>query len=130
MPTPKLDAFGFVVTDMARTLAFYRLLGLEFPDGADGEGHVETTLPGGIRVLFDTVAVVQSFTEWEPTSGGHRMGLAFRCESPAAVDSTYAELLAAGERGLKEPWDAFWGQRYAQLHDPDGNPVDLYAPLS
>ena len=27
-----------------------------------------------------------------------------------------------------KPWDAFWGQRYAVLHDPDGHQVDLYAP--
>jgi uncharacterized glyoxalase superfamily protein PhnB len=38
--------------------------------------------------------------------------------------------VAAGFHGEKEPWDAFWGQRYAQLHDPDGVPVDLYASLS
>jgi hypothetical protein len=25
--------------------------------------------------------------------------------------------------------DAFWGQRYATVLDPDGNPVDLFAPL-
>ena len=59
-----------------------------------------------------------------------RMGLAFRCASPAEVDATYAEVVAAGHVGLKEPWDAFWGQRYAQLRDPDGNPVDLYAALA
>jgi len=29
----------------------------------------------------------------------------------------------------RKPWDAFWGQRYAQLPDPDGVPVDLYAGL-
>jgi uncharacterized glyoxalase superfamily protein PhnB len=23
--------------------------------------------------------------------------------------------------------DAFWGQRYATVLDPDGNPVDLFA---
>jgi uncharacterized glyoxalase superfamily protein PhnB len=28
-----------------------------------------------------------------------------------------------------EPWDAFWGQRYAVVHDPDGNGVDLFCPL-
>ena len=27
--------------------------------------------------------------------------------------------LAAGFEGEKEPWDAFWGQRYALLGDPD-----------
>jgi catechol 2,3-dioxygenase-like lactoylglutathione lyase family enzyme len=29
----------------------------------------------------------------------------------------------------KEPYDAFWGQRYANVADPDGNAVDLFAPL-
>ena len=38
-------------------------------------------------------------------------------------------LVAAGGRGHKEPWDAFWGQRYAEVLDPDGNVVDLFAPL-
>jgi uncharacterized glyoxalase superfamily protein PhnB len=30
---------------------------------------------------------------------------------------------------VKEPWDAFWGQRYAAVGDPDGNLIDLFAPL-
>ena len=42
---PKLDMVGMVVQDMARTLAFYRQLGLEIPAGADSEPHVESTLP-------------------------------------------------------------------------------------
>ena len=29
----------------------------------------------------------------------------------------------------KQPWNAFWGQRYAQVADPDGNLVDLFAAL-
>ena len=31
--------------------------------------------------------------------------------------------------GHHEPWDAFWGQRYATVLDPDGNSVDLFAAL-
>lgn len=31
--------------------------------------------------------------------------------------------------GHKAPWDAFWGQRYAVVVDPDGNLVDLFADL-
>ena len=41
----------------------------------------------------------------------------------------FAELVAAGYDGHLEPWDAFWGQRYASVRDPDGNGVDLFAPL-
>jgi catechol 2,3-dioxygenase-like lactoylglutathione lyase family enzyme len=124
----RFDAFGLVVDDMAATLAFYRRLGLDIPEGSEGEGHVEVEV-GGLRMMFDTVEVVRSFSEWEPPSGGHRIGLAFLCESPDAVDSTYAELTGAGYRGRLEPFDAFWGQRYATVLDPDGNPVDLFAPV-
>ena len=130
MSTVTLDAFGIVVADMARSVAFYRALGLDFPEGAAQQGHAEATLGGGVRLMLDTHDIIRSFApEWTPPTGGHRMGLAVRCESPAAVDATYAALTSAGHPGTKEPWNAFWGQRYAQVSDPDGNPVDLYAAL-
>ncbi|MFD1052454.1 VOC family protein [Kibdelosporangium lantanae] len=50
-------------------------------------------------------------------------------DTPAEVDATYAAMVAAGYKGHREPWDAFWGMRYAVLHDPDGNGVDLHANL-
>ena len=31
--------------------------------------------------------------------------------------------------GKKAPWDAFWGQRYACVLDPDGNQIDLFAQI-
>lgn len=126
--TARLDAIGIVVKDMGRSLAFYRRLGLEPPDGADAEPHVEATLPGGLRVLWDTEETIRSFDpEWSPPNGGHRLGLAFRLASAAEVDRTYEEIVAQGYAGYKAPWDAFWGQRYAVVVDPDGNHVDLFA---
>lgn len=128
--TPRLDMIGIVVRDMPQALAFYRRLGLPFPEGSEAEQHVETTLAGGLRLALDSVEVVKSFDPtWTEPVGSPRMGLAFLVGSPDEVDATYAELVAAGYQGHKEPWDAFWGQRYAQLHDPDGNVVDLFAPL-
>ena len=127
--TARFDAIGMVVADMAATLAFYRLLGLDIDPGLDAEGHVEAELPGGSRIMWDTIDVVRSFSEWEPAAGGHRVSLAFRCATPADVDAAYERLTAAGHRGHLAPFDAFWGQRYATVLDPDGNPVDLFAPL-
>ena len=128
--TPQLDFFGVVVSDMPRSVGFYRRLGLEFPEGAENEQHVEAPLPGGMRFALDTESVIASFApEWKRPSDGHVGGPAFRCESPAEVDEVYRELLATGGSPHKEPWDAFWGQRYAQLKDPDGTVIDLYAPL-
>ncbi|GIG58531.1 glyoxalase [Longispora fulva] len=129
--TAQLSFVGIVVADMARTLAFYRRLGLDLPAAADSEPHVEYDLPGGFKLVWDTVDVVRSFDpDWTAPVGGHRTSLAFRFADPAEVDGAYADLVAEGYRGHKEPWDAFWGQRYAVLLDPDGNGVDLLAPLA
>ncbi|MDH6140261.1 catechol 2,3-dioxygenase-like lactoylglutathione lyase family enzyme [Kitasatospora sp. GP30] len=125
---PRISFIGLVASDMAATLAFYRRLGLAIPPEADAEPHVEYDLPGGLKLVWDTVATVRSFDpDWTPPVGDHRIAIAFDCERPADVDKLYQELLAAGYRGHNEPWDAFWGQRYATVLDPDGNAVDLFA---
>jgi uncharacterized glyoxalase superfamily protein PhnB len=128
--TPKLDVFGIVVSDMPRSVAFYRRLGLDIPEGAENEQHVEAPLAGGMRYALDTEDVMRMFDpDWKRPTGGHATGGAFRCESPEEVDRVYRDLLDAGATPHKDPWDAFWGQRYAQLKDPDGTVIDLYAPL-
>ena len=127
----RLSLVELVVADMAASLAFYRRLGLDIPADADEQPHVDIDLGGGLRIAFDTEDTIRSFDkEWtRPASGGHRMALAFGCDSPAEVDAAWAELTGAGYAGHLEPWDAFWGMRYAVVRDPDGNPVDLFAPL-
>jgi uncharacterized glyoxalase superfamily protein PhnB len=65
---------------------------------------------------------------WEEPKG-QRIGLGFNVETPDKVDATYQAILQAGFEGATAPWDAFWGQRYAQVIDPDGNKVDIFANL-
>ena len=123
---PQLDAIGIVSSDYARTRAFYGLLGIEFGEGDD---HVEATMPNGLRLMLDTEDVIRSFApDWNRATG-NQLALAFACDSPTEVDEVYARVVAAGFHGEKEPWDAFWGYRYAQLRDPDGVPIDLFAAL-
>jgi catechol 2,3-dioxygenase-like lactoylglutathione lyase family enzyme len=129
--TPRFAVIGVVTSDMAATLAFYRRLGLVFPEGAEEQPHVEAELPGGLVFALDTEETIRSFhSGWQPPEGGGRVGLAFRCDSPAEVDALYEDLVNAGYHGELKPWDAFWGQRYATVHDPDGNGVELFAPLA
>lgn len=125
---PQLNAIGIVASDIARSIRFYRLLGLDVPETPD-EGHVEAFLPSGVRFMLDTEDVVRSFRPDWTRETGNQVGLALECGSPAEVDEVYARAVAAGFHGEKEPWDASWGQRYAELADPDGVPVALYAAL-
>ena len=125
----KLDLIGIVARDMGASLSFYRRLGLYIPDGVEDESHVEAATPSGLRVAWDTAELIRQIDPgWTEPSGGHRVTLAFLCPSPSGVDAMYEELAALGH-GHKEPWDAFWGQRYASAKDPDGNQIDLFAPL-
>ena len=127
---PKLDAIGIVVRDLGRAREFFGLLGLEFPAPAEGEDHLEAVGPGGIRVMLDTEELMKSFVEDWVEPRGQRVNLAFLCDSPDEVNALYAKVVAAGFVGKKAPWDAFWGQRYAQVADAEGgNAVDLFAPL-
>ncbi len=125
----RCNAISVVVSDMGRALEFWRACGLDLPDTPDAP-HVETTVEGGFRLMIDTEDTVRSFDPaWSRPTGGHRIAVAVECGDPATVDATYARVLGAGFEGHLLPFDAFWGQRYAVVYDPDGTPVDLYAAL-
>ena len=123
----QVDLAGMVVRDMAAALKFYRLLGLDIPSGAEKEDHVEYVTPGGFRIAWGALAMIKGiYPDWvEPV--GQRIGLAFKCANATEVDSLYDSLMKNGYHGHKAPWDAFWGQRYTVVIDPDGNHVDLFA---
>jgi catechol 2,3-dioxygenase-like lactoylglutathione lyase family enzyme len=123
------DLLGIIVRDMPAALRFYRLLGLEIPAEADDDNHVEVTLAGGFRLAWDTIELMQGIHPSWAEPSGQRMALAFLCDSAADVDNLYYRIVAAGYTGFRAPWDAYWGQRYAEVLDPDGNLIDLFAPL-
>ncbi len=123
------DMIGIVVRDMAASLRFYRLLGLDIPEDVESEPHVDVTTPNGYRIAWDTEEIMRSiYPEWV-TPVGQRVTLAFKCDQPVDVDALYERIVQAGYRGFKAPWDAFWGQRYAVVADPDGTLIDLFASL-
>jgi catechol 2,3-dioxygenase-like lactoylglutathione lyase family enzyme len=122
--------FQVFAHDIARTLEFYRLLGLPVPDS--GESHVAVELPGGNTLSFDVEETIAGMHPgWSPPSSSDgRLALALGVGTPAEVDALFEKVTAAGHAGLLKPYDAPWGQRYATVADPDGNWVDLFAPLT
>ena len=121
----QLDMIGIVSRDVRASVDFYRCLGLEFPDPE--EPYVETVVRGGIRVSINEAEMIKQ-VYGDVEVGGHSMSLAFLCDSPGHVDQMFADLTAKGYKAKLPPFDAFWGQRYATVLDPDGNAVDLFAP--
>jgi uncharacterized glyoxalase superfamily protein PhnB len=128
------DGIGIVVSDMKASLAFYRLLGFPIPEQSDKDepdDHVECVF-NGYRFMWDTIDVMRSFEpNWQMPAGesGQRVSFALGAQTPAEVDALVETLWTAGYKIHKAPWDAFWGQRYAQVCDPDGTTIDLFAPL-
>jgi uncharacterized glyoxalase superfamily protein PhnB len=81
----------------------------------------------GFRLAFDKQEIAKEvYGSWVEPSG-HRIELAFLCENSNSLNEMYKKIIDHGYLGHREPWDAFWGQRYAIVKDPDGNLISLFA---
>ena len=128
MSDPILDQINLVVSNMEATVEFYRRLGLDIPDTDPTfqHHHRSAQLPGGVEFDIDSEEFAR---HWDR---GWRSGAAvigFKVESREQVDTIYTDLTSAGYAGQQEPYDAFWGARYAIVEDPDGNAVGLMSPV-
>jgi catechol 2,3-dioxygenase-like lactoylglutathione lyase family enzyme len=130
--SPVFNQVNLVVADMDRALAFYRLLGVDLDDSfgewPPGSGarhvHADESEPAGFDLDNTTMARLWGHDALEP---GEAI-IGFDLATPEAVDDTYHELTVAGFTGRREPYDAFFGARYAIVEDPDGRPVGLMGP--
>lgn len=131
---PIFDQVNIIASDLDRSLAFYRLLGLEIPGdgswpGSNGKHHaaVETE---GADFEIDSEAFAPVFNQgWQGETGlAGRVVVGFHVASREEVNERYATLVAAGHKGLQPPYDAFWGARYALVEDPDGIAVGIMSP--
>ena len=130
---PHFEQVNVVVSDMDAAAAFYRVLGVEMNASADpwppgtGARHANP-------VDHETAGDFDLDNEEMARFWGHaglRAGetvIGFSLATRDDVDETYQRLMAAGYTGRREPYDAFFGARYAVVEDPDGHPVGLMSP--
>lgn len=129
MSKPILDQVNIVVSDMEASVKFYRLLGLDIPDTAPAwQRHHRTAISEGVDIDFDSVEFAKKWNAGSVGASANSSVLGFRLPSREAVDETFGRVIAAGYRAQQEPYDAFWGARYAIVEDPDGNPIGLMSP--
>ena len=125
----KVDAVGVASSNLEKTIEFYELLGFVFPERKGDEQHIEALAPkGGARLMIDSVDLVKTLVGEDPKPSNHS-SFEVICSDPEEVDTVVGKVKAAGFTVVKEPWDAFWGQRYAVVSDPDGYMVDVFANL-
>ena len=126
-----LDAVGIVCKDLKQSQRFYGLLGLQFQGEGESPQHLEAKTPTGMRLMLDSEELMKKIhPNFVMPKSGAGMTLCFKQDSVAEVNSVYDTIVQSGFVGTKAPYDAFWGQRYASIQDPDGNPIDLFADLN
>jgi catechol 2,3-dioxygenase-like lactoylglutathione lyase family enzyme len=127
---PVFDQVNIVVRDMAASTEFYRRLGLELPEqGPWNTYHRSATTRAGLDLDFDTVEFTRKWNAGWPGRAGGGVVVGFKVAARDAVDAIHADMVEAGYRSQQEPYDAFWGSRYAVIEDPDGNAVGIMSPM-
>lgn len=128
---PILDQVNLVTGDLPASVRFYRMLGVEIPDTRPGWNEHHRTAEFGADEVVDFDIDSTGFTaHWGSEAIASGPLLSFRFETREAVDRRYAELTGAGYRGLREPYDAFFGSRFAVVEDPGGVAVGLMSAPS
>lgn len=120
MIKPRFTMVVLLIDDLPRALAFYRRLGVEFPDDADQRQDVQVPL-GDEHQLVLTTNFARGIPGREPAAGGSRIILEFFVEGNDAVDAKYRELTEAGYVGRREPFVTSFGAYMGMIDDPDGN---------
>ena len=130
-----LDQINLVCADLDESIAFYRALGLTVPDDAiwrtdSGAHHVEIRMDNGFELALDSLALAREYNSGSPSLSHDRKSnvISFRTATAEKVDALHADLTALGYISSQEPYNTFWGSRYAIVEDPDGNLVGLMSP--
>ena len=133
-PVAKLrfDQINIVTPDVAGAAGFLRVLGAQLPEPSDGWAdwaahHVEfPTVTEGFDADLDSPAFAAHWGGLTDNFAGVVINL--RTEDRETVDATFARALELGAEGLRQPYDAFWGARYAVLRGPGPIVVGIMSP--
>jgi predicted lactoylglutathione lyase len=125
----KIDAIAITSSNLKEAAKFYELLGFKFNDFGEDEKHIEpVTKNDEVRLMIDSKDLIEELNGNKPSSPNHST-FAILCDSSDEVNQLVSKIKSNGYEIVKEPFDAFWGQRYATIKDPDGYMIDLFASL-
>jgi predicted lactoylglutathione lyase len=117
---------NFVVTDLGKSIGFYRDLGWDV--SAPTGPHAVVNFLTGIRIELDQSAFADLWNSSNPGTGGGRAVISVPVPERDDVDALWHLMTGRGHASRQRPYDAFWGSRFAILADPDGYQIGIMSP--
>ena len=122
-----LYMIGVIVADMAKSVEFYRRLGVDIPEGSETQPHVKVKMGELTFFLHDKKLNAKWDSAKTEAAGGYRIVLEFYLGDREAVDAKYAEMIGYGYQSHFAPYDTPIKTYFAMIDDPDGNTILLSA---
>lgn len=121
MNVRSISAVTLAVTDMARSVDFYRnKVGLEILYGGGAASFSSFKVGESyLNLILDSHRAPEAPRTWWGR-------LIFHVDD---VDALFQRLVNAGLAPSTEPADASWGERYFHINDPDSHELSFAKPL-
>lgn len=124
--TAAISLITLGVADIARATRFYEALGFALSRSQSRESVSFFRAGGVVLALFGRAALAEDAALADTPRGPFGgITLARNLPSKAAVDTAFADALAAGATALKPPQAVFWGGYSGYVADPDGYPWEV-----
>ena len=123
----KFNTVGLFVTDLQKTVAFYRdVMGLA-TDWNGNEPNAELNCGEMRLILFgrDDFETMTGRRYTYPAGLNGTMELSFDVPAFADVDVAFERVVKAGAGVVFRPMTEPWGQRTCYVSDPDGNLIEI-----
>lgn len=112
------------VQDVAKSVEFYRLLGLKMPDPPEDRPVSILRMGSGVSLVLVEGFAAANDPTWSRPTGGYQQLMEFFAGEDADVDAMWSRLTDAGYTGRMPPKQT-QGPYAAMVDDPDGNVVLL-----
>lgn len=121
-----------ILTDYLPDMLKFYMSALGFKEKLNLGKYVELENDGTRFAICDREIMLKATNnkEYLRSPEGQAFELAFPCDTPDDVDSSYEFVTSHGGKPIQAPATMEWGQRTAFFADPDGNIHELFSEIA